>query len=264
VNFKKECNEMGRLDGKVAIVTGGGSGFGRATSLLWAKEGAKVVVADLNTESGEKVVQEIKNAGGEAAFVHVDTSKAADAKKMVDTAVNTYGKLDILFNNAGIVGPRGTKAADISGEDADKLIAINFTGVFLGTKYALPAMIKGGGGVILSTGSDSAFLGSKGFSVYCGTKGAVLAFSRSVAMEYAKEGIRANTVSPSIGRTPMHKDFMEKDMKTFESIEATIPLGRAALPEDVANASLFLVSDEAKFITGANLMVDGGYTVSGL
>lgn len=255
---------MGRLDNKVAIITGASSGFGKATALLWAKEGAKVVVADVLADAGEQVVKEIKDNGGNATFVQVDVSKPSDAQKMVKTAVDTYSKLDILFNNAGILGPMGTKAADLKVEEAEKLIAINFLGVFLGTKYAIPEMLKSGGGVILTTGSDSAFYGNKGISVYCGTKGAVLAFSRSVACEYAREGIRANTISPCIARTPMHKRFLEEEPEHWRAIEDTIPLGRAAEPDDIAYAALFLVSDEAKFITGANLMVDGGFTVSGL
>lgn len=255
---------MGKLDGKVAIVTGGGSGFGKATSLLWAKEGAKVVIADWVTEDGETTVKEIKAAGGDATFVKVDVSKAIDAEKMVKTAVDTYGKLDILFNNAGILGPTGTKMADLKEEDVDRLIAINIKGVFLGTKYAIPEMIKSGGGVILTTGSDSAFVGNRGIPVYVASKGAVLAFSRAIAMDYAPEGIRSNTISPCVGRTPMHANFMEINTEGWKAKESEIPLGRACEPDDVAYAALFLVSDGAKFITGTNLMVDGGWLAKGM
>ena len=254
---------MGKLDGKVAIVTGGGSGFGKATSLLWANEGAKVVIADWVTEGGETTVKEIKAAGGDATFVEVDVSKAVDAEKMVKTAVDTYGKLDILFNNAGILNPTGTKMADLKEEDVDRLIAINIKGVLLGTKYAIPEMIKSGGGVILTTGSDSAFVGNRGIPVYVATKGAVLAFSRAIAMDYAPEGIRSNTISPCVGRTPMHANFMETNMEGWKAKESGIPLGRACEADDVAYAALFLVSDGAKFITGTNLMVDGGWLAKG-
>jgi len=255
---------MGKLDGKVAIITGGSGGFGEATAHLWAKEGANVVIADILVEEGGKVVKAIEDSGGDAIFVKTDITKAVEAENMVKTAVNTYGRLDILFNNAGILGPMGTKAADLSVADAEKLLAVNVMGVFLGTKYAIPTMLKSGGGVILTTGSDSAFYGNKGIPIYCATKGAVLAFSRVVAADYARQGIRSNTVSPCVGRTPMHKKFREENMATWKAIEDTIPMGRACEPEDIAYAALFLVSDDAKFITGANLMVDGGFTISGI
>ena len=253
---------MGRLDGKVAIITGGGSGFGEATALLWAKEGAKVVVADWVAEGGERVAKKIKTDGGEATFVKVDVSKATDAQKMVKTAVDTYGKLDILFNNAGIQGPYRTKVADFEEEVADKIIAINFKGVFLGTKYAIPEMIKSGGGSIISTGSVDAFSGCGAQAVYSATKGAVVAFSQSVATECAKDGIRSNTINPAFGDTPMHAELIKAHPESQKVGANTIPLGRLAKPEDIAYAALFLASDESKFITGANLMVDGGYTIS--
>ncbi|MBA7711095.1 2,5-dichloro-2,5-cyclohexadiene-1,4-diol dehydrogenase LinX [subsurface metagenome] len=252
---------MGRLDSKVAIVTGGGSGMGEATSILFAKEGAKVAVADWVAEGGERVVEKIKAAGGEATFVKVDVSKAAGAEKMIKTAVNTYGKLNILFNNAGIFGPMGIKTADFKEEDADKLIAVNFKGVYLSTKYAIPEIIKSGGGSIISTASECAIHSCSGVAVYSGTKGAVLAFSRVVAMEYVQEGIRANTISPGMTRTPIHADWIGTDR--WKAAENNIPLGRACEPEDVAYAALFLASDESKYITAANLMVDAGFTVKG-
>ncbi len=254
---------MGKLDGKVAIVTGGGSGFGKSTSILWAQEGAKVVVADIVVEGAEATVKEIVDGSGEAIFTNVDVSKAEDSQKMVKTAVDNYGRLDILFNNAGILGPRGVMTADLKEEDAEKLININFKGVYLGTKYAIPEMIKSGGGSIITTGSDSAFLGNRGLSVYSATKGAVLAFSRVVAMEYVKQGIRANTVSPGAGQTPMHAELIDHDKQAWKEVENSIPMGRAAYAEDVAKAALFFASDDSKYITGANLMVDGGWTVKG-
>jgi NAD(P)-dependent dehydrogenase (short-subunit alcohol dehydrogenase family) len=250
---------MGRLDGKVAIVTGGGSGMGQATSILWAKEGAKVVVADVNVEGGKQTVQTIKDAGGEATFVQADVSKASDAKKMVEFAVKTYGKLNILFNNAGILISRGIKTADITEEDADKLIAVNFKGVFLGTKYAIPEIIKSGGGSIITTGSDSAFHGGGGGSIYAATKGAVVTFARNVAAEYAKKGIRSNSLSPCGARTPMNAENMNKPDYEANG-QKLFPLGRRCEPDDVAYAALFLASDESKYITGSNLMVDGGFT----
>ena len=255
---------MGKLDGKVAIVTGGSSGFGEATVLLWAKEGAKVVVADILEDAGNKVVEKVKKAGGEAVFIKIDVSKAEDTDRMVSTAVSNYGKLDILYNNAGILGPMGSRITDMNEDDIDKLIAINIKGVFLGTRSALPAMIKGGGGVILSTGSDSAFHGNRGLPVYGATKGAVLAFTRAVAMDYVNDGIRCNTVSPCVGKTPMHAKLMAEKKDVWEGAIQTVPMGRACEPDDIAKAALFLVSDDSSFITGENLMVDGGTLVKGL
>lgn len=255
---------MGKLDGKVAIITGGSSGFGKASALLFAKEGAKVVIADVMEDNGKATAEEIKKAGGEATFVKTDVTKESDAKNMVATAVKKYGKLDILFNNAGILGPMGTLASGIDEKDIDKLLAINIKGVALGTKHAIPELIKNGGGVILTTGSDSAFHGNQGISVYVATKGAVLAYSRSVAMEFAKDGIRSNTVSPCVGATPMHKKLMEEQPDVWNAILETVPMGRACEVNDIAKAALFLVSDESSFITGENLMVDGGTLVKGL
>lgn len=256
---------MGRLDGKVAIITGGSSGIGEVTSILWAKEGAKVVIVGRNVERGEKTVSRIKEAGGNAIFVRADVSKVGDAENMSKTAVANYGKLDIIFNNAAILGPRGSKVVDISEEDIYKLIAVNYIGVVLGTKYAIQAMLLSGGGVVLNTASDSAFVGTRGLSVYNGTKGAVLAFSRGVAMDYVREGIRVNTISPGLTRTPIHDDFLvnEENIARFEGLEEQIPMGQACQPEDIAYAALFLVSDEAKMITGTNLMVDGGFLARG-
>jgi NAD(P)-dependent dehydrogenase (short-subunit alcohol dehydrogenase family) len=259
--------KMGKLDGKVAIITGGGSGFGEATALLWAKEGAKVVIADWVAEGGEATVRKIKAAGGEAIFVKVDVSKTEDVKKMVNTAVDTYGKLDILFNNAGIQwGPKGPisyNLADYPEEEADRVIAVNFKGVYLGMKYAIPKMIEAGGGSIISTASTCVFNACQGSAVYSGTKGAVYSLSKTVAMEYVQMGIRCNTIGPGPGRTPLHKDFIKANPEAWKTIESAIPMQRATEPEDVANAALFLASDESKYITGQNIMVDGGWGARG-
>ena len=255
---------MGRLDGKVAIVTGAASGFGRATAILLAREGARLVAADWNAEGGASVADAIKKEGGEAIFIETDVSKAQDAKRTVTTAMDTYGRLDVLFNNAGILGPRGIYTADFPDEEVERLIDINFKGVYYCTKYAIPALIKSGGGSIITTGSDSAFLGNRGLAVYSAMKGAVITFSRVVAMEYVKEWIRANTISPGAGQTPMHAELIEHNKEAWKEVENGIPMGRACYPEDVARAALFFASDDSKYITGANLMVDGGWTVRGL
>ena len=253
---------MGRLDGKVGIVTGGGSGFGKATSLLWAKEGAKVVVADWNADTGKSVVSEIKAAGGDAVFFKVDISKAADCQKMVRTAVDNFGKLNLLFNNAGINGPFGFRTADFPEKDADELIAILFKGVFLGTKYAIPQLLKVGGGSIMHTASNCAFAGCNGLSVYSACKGAVWTFSKTVATEYARDGIRSNTISPATCRSQIHRGQVSDE--GYAAIAESIPLGKLLEPDDIAYAALFLASDDSKMITGTNIMIDGGWTVRSL
>ena len=255
---------MGKLDGKAALVTGGASGFGEATAALWAKEGARVMVADISEAGARRVADAIRKAGGRAEAVRADVSRAAEAEGMVKAAVQAFGRLDVLFNNAGILGPRGVYTAELPVEEAERLLAVNVLGVFLGTRYAIPEMLKSGGGSIISTGSDSAFLGNRGLSVYCATKGAVLAFSRVVAMEYARQGIRANTISPGAGRTPMHAELIDGNKEAWRQVEEAIPVGRSCYPEDLAKVALFFASDESKYITGANLMVDGGWSVKGL
>ena len=255
---------MGKLDGKAAIVTGAASGFGRETAVLFASEGASVAVADINKKEGSSVEAEIKGKGGKAIYIEADVSRPADVKRMVKAAADAYGKIDVLFNNAGILGPRGKYIADFPDEDVERLIGVNFKGVYYCTKYTIPYMIESNGGSIITTGSDSAFLGNRGLAVYSATKGAVVTFSRVVAMEYVKEGIRANTISPGAGRTPMHAELIEHDKEVWKEVENGIPMGRACYPEDIAHAALFFASDDSKYITGANLMVDGGWTVRGL
>ncbi len=255
---------MGKLEGKAALVTGGASGFGEATATLWAREGAQVMVVDISEAGARRVAEAIRQAGGRAEAFRADVSQAGDAEAMVKATVKAFGRLDVLFNNAGILGPRGVYTAELPVEEAERLLAVNVMGVFLGTRYAIPAMLKSGGGSILSTGSDSAFLGNRGLSVYCATKGAVLAFTRVVAMEYARQGIRANTISPGAGKTPMHAELIEGNKEAWRQVEEAIPVGRSCYPEDLAKVALFFASDESRYITGANLMVDGGWSVKGL
>jgi NAD(P)-dependent dehydrogenase (short-subunit alcohol dehydrogenase family) len=190
---------MGKLDSKVAIVTGGASGFGEATCILFAEEDSAVVVADVDTKKGHVVVDHIKEKGGSAEFVEVDVSKPDHAERLVAETVKIYGKIDILFNNAGILGPRDTYTADFLIKEAERLVSVNFNGVFYCTKQVIPEMIKSGGGSIIATGSDSAFVGNRSLAGYSATKGAVPAFSRVVAMEYVDRGIRVNTISPGAG-----------------------------------------------------------------
>lgn len=254
---------MAALDGKVAVITGGASGFGRAASTLWAKEGAAVMVADLDAQGGNEVVEEVKGAGGNASFVKTDVTNAKEVAAMVAKTVQTFGALNLLYNNAGILGDRGVPLTKFDDKVAERLLAVNIMGTYLPTKHAIPAMLKAGGGAIVSTGSDSAFRGNAPFAMYGATKGAVICFARVVAIEYASKNIRSNTVSPGVGRTPMHAEELAKNPKGFAEVEQMIPLKRAAEPLDVARAALFLASDASSYITGANIMVDGGWTARG-
>jgi NAD(P)-dependent dehydrogenase (short-subunit alcohol dehydrogenase family) len=256
----KSGDEM-KLKNKVALITGAGSGIGRETAILFAKEGAKVVVADIVKEAAEETVKLIKEAEGEVIFVLADVTKAIDVQKMIETAVNHYGRLDILFNNAGvnIMAP----ISETSEELWDKIININLKGVFLGCKYAAPVMIKQGGGVIINTASTFAFVGALNFSAYCASKGGVAAFTRALALELAPYKIRVNCICPGTIETPLVRKIWEKSGKPEEMRESRLklhPIGRLGKPEDVANAALFLASDDSSFITGTALFVDGGYT----
>jgi len=248
---------MGRLDNKVAVITGAGSGMGQAAAILFAKEGAKVVVADWIAESGEETVRMVKEAGGEAIFIKVDVSKAEDAQKMIKTTVDTYGKLDVLYNNAGIAG-EAAFTAECTEENWEKVIAVNLKGVWLGMKYAIPEMLKIGGGSIINTASQAGERGMPGIPPYTASKGGVLALSRATAMEYAKKNIRVNCINPGCIATPMAFGFSEELKKRFT---AAVPQGRFGEPEEVANAALFLASDESSHITGHALVVDGGMEV---
>ena len=249
---------MGRLDGKVAIVTGGGSGMGRATAILFAKEGAKVVVAGRGIEAGEETVRMIKEAGGKAIFAKTDVSKTEDVKKMVKTTVDTYGELDILFNNAGIVEPEVVPLHEVKEEDFDKVIAINLKGVFLCMKYAIPEMLKTGGGSIVNQGSNSCIQGAPCLSSYSASKGGVASLSMSSAVDYLRQNIRINWTMPGLIPTPMiTRDLTKGDKNALEKLEAAQPLGRFGTEEEIANLVLFLASDESSYITATGIKVDG-------
>lgn len=249
---------MGRLDGKVAIVTGGGSGMGRATAILFAKEGAKVVVAGRGVEAGEETVRMIKEAGGKAIFAKTDVSKTEDVKKMVKTTVDTYGELDILFNNAGIVEPEVVPLHEVKEEDFDKVIAINLKGVFLCMKYAIPEMLKTGGGSIVNQGSNSCIQGAPCLSSYSASKGGVASLSMSSAVDYLRQNIRINWTMPGLIPTSMiTRDLTKGDKNALEKLEAAQPLGRFGTEEEIANLVLFLASDESSYITATGIKVDG-------
>jgi 3-oxoacyl-[acyl-carrier protein] reductase len=253
-----------KLSNKTALITGAGSGFGRASAILFSAEGAKVAVADIDEKTGQETVSLVKQKGGEAIFIRADVSKASDVENMIQTAVKTFGKLDILFNNAGI--PISfTPVENIKEELWDRIQDVNVKGIFLGAKYALPYMKKQGGGVMINTASISGIRPRPGLSAYSASKAAAIMLTKALAIEFAPFKIRVNCINPVAAETPMLAKFMSDQALSAEKFEegrqkfaATVPLGRLAQAEDVAYAALFLASDEASLITGASLDVDGG------
>ncbi len=253
-----------RLKEKVSIVTGAASGIGRATALLFGQEDAKVMCADVNGDGGERVARQIADTGGEAASLTVDVAQEEDIQRMVRETVERWGRLDILFNNAGI--GFGLPVTQVPEEDWDRLIDINLKGVFLGCKHAIPEMVKQGGGAIVNTASDAGLRGTAWLSTYCASKGGVVLLTKSLAVEWAQQGVRVNCVCPGVIRTPILDPFIERGQELFggsrdaawERLAQAHPVGRVGEPEEVARAVLFLASDEASFVTGVALPVDGG------
>ena len=245
---------MGRLDGKVAIITGGGSGQGAVEAELFAKEGAKVVVTGRRIEQLQSVVEAIKNAGGDAIAIKHDVTSEADWQNVIQKTVKAYGLLNVLVNNAGIVIMKNIEETNL--DDWNKVMSTNVTGAFLGIKYAIPEMRKAGGGSIINISSISGILGI-GAAAYNASKGAVRILAKNIAADYAKENIRANSVHPGVINTPMTKDLLD-DPDTRENFEAMTPLPRLGKSEDIAYGVLYLASDESSFMTGAELVIDGG------
>ncbi len=247
----------GQLDGKVALVTGASSGIGRASAIAFASAGAKVVVASRRLAESEETVRLIKETGGEAIFVKTDVSNAAEVEALVNKTVKTYGRLDCACNNAGIGGKPGLITDDISEEDWDRLVNVNLKGTWLCLKYEIRAMLKQNSGAIVNVASIAGVVGIANIANYSATKGGVIALTRALAMDYAKEGIRINVVSPG---------FIETDMLTALSrdalaqLKAMHPIGRIGKPEEVAETIVWLCSEATSFITGHNMIIDGGYT----
>lgn len=247
---------MGILANKVAFVTGAGSGIGKAIALLYAKEGAKVVVSDINDEHGNAVVKEITDHGGTAFYVHANTAKAEDVENLVRATVEKYGRLDIACNNAGIGGELNA-TADMSLEGWKNIIDINLNGVFYGCKYAIAQMVKNGGGAIVNMGSIHSITGVLGSVGYAASKHAVLGITRTAGSEYASQNIRVNAVGPGYIDTPL-LDAIDADNKQL--LVSKHPVGRLGKAEEVAQIVLFLSSDNATFVNGSYYTVDGGYT----
>jgi 3-oxoacyl-[acyl-carrier protein] reductase len=247
-----------RLRGKVAVITGAASGFGEGMARRFAAEGAKIVVSDINEDGGRKVAGEIVQGGGEASFVKADVASRAEVAALVESAVSTYTRLDIMVNNAGYTH-RNQPMLDVSEEQYDRIFAVNVKAIYLAALAVVPVMRRQGGGVILNTASTAGLRPRPGLTWYNGSKGAAITLTKSMAVELAPDRIRVNALCPVAGETAMLADFMGEDTpENRAKFRASIPLGRLSLPEDIANAALYLVSDEANFITGVCLEVDGG------
>ena len=248
-----------RLDGKVALITGGGSGMGKVASELFAAEGASVVLTDVNDEAGEATATAIGDA---AAYIHADVSKESDAEAMVASTVERFGRLDVLYNNAGIMPLDDGSITDADGSIWDAVFSVNVKGVAFGCKYGIPAMIDSGGGSVINVASFVAWLGAAtSQTAYTASKGAVLAMTREIAVEYARKGIRCNALCPGPIETPLLLALLSDEEKRQRRF-VHIPMGRLGHAEELAKAALFLASDDSSYMTGASLIIDGGITAA--
>lgn len=249
---------MNELKNKVAIVTGGASGIGRATVELFTREGAAVVAADVTDEAGQQLADAIRGAGGSCTFVHADVSSEAEVEAMVQFALSHYGRLDVLFNNAGIEGDQAP-TAEATTENWDRVIGVNLKGTFFGLKHGIAAMLGRGGGSIINNASVAGLVGFAGISAYCASKGGVVQLTKTAALEYAAQGIRVNCVCPGVIDTPMVQRFTHGDPVITAQFTALEPVGRLGRASEVAELALFLASDRSSFVTGAAIPVDGGF-----
>ena len=248
-----------QLEGKVALITGGGSGIGRATALLFAREGAAVAVVDLDESRAQAVAREIEDEGGQAIAVRCDVSQAADCQRAIQETVAAFGGLDILFNNAGII--RRASVLEISEEEWDQAMAVNVKSIYLMSRYAIPVIAKAGGGAIVNTGSGWGLVGGRNAVSYCASKGAVVNMTRAMALDHAAQKIRVNCVCPGDTDTGMLRSEAQQLGATTDAFLAEAadrPLRRVGKPEDIAQAVLYLTSGASSFVTGTTLVVDGG------
>ena len=250
---------MRRLAGRRVLITGAASGIGRAIALLFAQEGAAVAVADLDRAGGEAVVREITAGGGQAAFVLCNVAQETDCQRAVEFTIDELGGLDILVNNAGII--RRTTVLETAEQDWDQVMAVNVKSVYLLSRFAIPAMVRAGGGAIINMGSGWGLTGGRSAAAYCASKGAVVQLTRAMAIDHGPHNVRVNCVCPGDTDTPMLADEAEQlgtPRERFMAEAADRPLGRVGTPEEIARAVLYLASEEASFVTGAVLVVDGG------
>jgi NAD(P)-dependent dehydrogenase (short-subunit alcohol dehydrogenase family) len=247
----------GRLAGKVVIVTGGSSGIGRAASLALAREGGRVAVGNRRVREGEETIRLIEKAGGEAVLVKTDVTRAGEVEALVEKTLQTYGRLDCAFNNAGTAGETA-RTADCTEENWDNTVSVNLKGVWLCMKYEIPALLKNGGGTIVNNASVGGLLGMRGHPAYAAAKGGVIQLTRTAALEYATLGLRVNAVCPGFILTPMVAGPMGVKPELEEQIKRIQPMGRLGTPEEVAEAVVWLCSDDSSFVTGHPLVLDGG------
>jgi NAD(P)-dependent dehydrogenase (short-subunit alcohol dehydrogenase family) len=251
-----------RLKEKVALITGAGSGIGREAALLFAKEGASVVAVDMNDAAGKETVAAIEKDGGRAVFAHADVSRSADVEAMVAAAKKTYGRLDVLFNNAGIFPANDGSVLETDEKTWDLVLSVNLKGVFLGCKYGIPAMLESGGGSIINTASFVALMGSATPQIaYTASKGGVLALTREIAVEFARSGIRVNAICPGPVDTPLLQELFSDPARKARRL-VHIPMGRLARAKEVAQAALFLASDDSSYVNGTAFTVDGAITAA--
>lgn len=246
-----------QFSGRVALVTGGASGLGRVTAVALAREGAKVVVADVAVSEGEATAQMIAGAGGQASFVKADVTNSSEVEAMVQAAVKAFGRLDFALNNAGIDGVRA-RTADYPEDAWHQVINLNLTGVFLCLKYELPVMVEQGSGVIVNMSSVAGVTGFPGHAAYTASKHGVIGLTKTAALDYAKAGIRVNAICPAYARTPMLDRMLAQKPDLEAKLISRVPLGRLGTAEEIAQAAIYLFSDAAAFITGHSLVMDGG------
>ena len=248
-----------RLKGKIALVTGGSSGIGRAAAQLFSREGAKVVIADINVEGGEETVRSITDAGGEAQFVRTDISKSTEVEALIKKIIEIYSRLDCAYNNAGVLGEIAS-VVDHTEENWNHVLETNIKGTRLCMKYEIPQMLKQGSGAIVNTTSTAGYMvGNRHRSAYAASKAGIVILTKVAALEYAEYGLRVNVILPCLARTPMLEQLFEQHPELDAEFVAQVPMGRIAAPEEIAEGALWLCSDASSFVTGHVLAMDGGF-----